>query len=209
MSEIICMSQHAEKIIDLYRRHAQAWIAARGHSGPVIETAWLKRFCALLPDGGEILDLGCGSGEPMARTLADRGFRVTGVDSSQPLLDAFASCVANAETVLADMRILALGRTFDGILAWHSSFHLTPDDQRRMMPIFADHASPGTALMFTSGPGYGENLGAFQGEPLYHGSLGAEDYRRLLDAHGFDLLDHIISDPDCGSATVWLAQKRA
>jgi hypothetical protein len=37
------------------------------------------------------------------------------------------------------MRQLALGRPFDGIVAWDSFFHLGHDDQRRMFAIFADH----------------------------------------------------------------------
>ena len=50
------------------------------------------------------------------------------------------------------MRSLALGRTFDGIVAWDSFFHLTWDDQRRIFPVFRAHAATGAALMFTSGP---------------------------------------------------------
>jgi len=49
------------------------------------------------------------------------------------------------------MRGLALGRRFDGILAWDSFFHLNYDDQRRMFAVFADHASAGAWLMFNTG----------------------------------------------------------
>jgi hypothetical protein len=51
------------------------------------------------------------------------------------------------EWIVGDMRQLALGRRFDGILAWDSFFHLNHDDQRRMFPIFADHAVLGAVLM--------------------------------------------------------------
>ena len=40
------------------------------------------------------------------------------------------------------MRELALGRKFSGILAWDSFFHLRHDDQRRMFPVFRQHAAP-------------------------------------------------------------------
>jgi hypothetical protein len=91
-------------------------------------------------------------------------------------------------------------------MAWDSFFHLGFDDQRRMFPLFRRHASPGAALLFTSGPAYGEALGSFGGEVLYHASLDAAEYRALLDANGFDVVDHRIEDPDCGGHTVWLAR---
>jgi hypothetical protein len=104
------------------------------------------------------------------------------------------------------MRTLSLARRFDGILAWDSFFHLCPNDQRRMFPIFRDHAAPRAALMFTSGPAHGEAIGSYQGEPLYHASLDAAEYRALLNANGFEVVAHMVEDPNCGNHTIWLAQ---
>ena len=58
--------------------------------------------------------------------------------------------------IVTDMRTLCLARHFDGILAVDSFFHLCPEDQRRMFPIFSRHAGKKSALMFTSGPSHGE-----------------------------------------------------
>ena len=77
-----------------------------------------------------------------------------------------------------------------------------------MFPIFGAHAAPKAALMFTSGPQHGEAVGTFQGEPLYHGSLGPDEYRALLDAQGFDVVAYVPEDPTCGKHTIWLAQRR-
>jgi hypothetical protein len=106
---------------------------------------------------------------------------------------------------VADMRTLSLGRTFDGLIAWDSFFHLTPDDQRRMFAVFQNHAAPQAALMFTSGPAHGEAIGTFEGEPLYHASLAPQEYHALLDAHGFRVVRHVAEDPACNGHTVWLA----
>jgi hypothetical protein len=106
------------------------------------------------------------------------------------------------------MRELSLGRQFDGILAWDSFFHLRPEDQRGMFPVFGQHSARGAALKFTSGPSHGEAMGTYRGEPLYHGSLDPTEYRRLLDANGFDVVKHIVNDPTCGHHTVWVARRR-
>ncbi|MFD2843650.1 hypothetical protein [Paracoccus cavernae] len=76
-----------------------------------------------------------------------------------------------------------------------------------MFGTFARLAAPRAALIFTSGPAGGEAIGRFQGEALYHASLDPEEYRALLSAHGFVVLDHRAEDPACGGATVWLAKR--
>jgi len=107
--------------------------------------------------------------------------------------------------VAADMRALALGERYDGLIAWHSLFHLSREDQRRMFACFAAHARAGAILMFTSGAADGVSVGEWQGEPLYHASLDPSEYRRQLGENGFELLDHKPRDAECGDSTVWLA----
>jgi SAM-dependent methyltransferase len=195
----------AAAIIDLYQRQALHWIESRARNN-LFEKSWLDRFRALLSPGGRILDLGCGSGEPIARYLIDLDRDVTGVDSSPALIDACMKQFPEQEWVVADMRALALQRTFAGIVAWDSFFHLGHDDQRRMFPLFRLHAAPGAALMFTSGPAHGEAIGEMAGEPLYHASLDPDEYRVLLEQNGFGVVAHVAEDPDCGGHTIWLAQ---
>jgi hypothetical protein len=133
---------------------------------------------------------------------------LTGVDSSPELLDAFRRNVPEAEAIHSDMRDLRMNRRFSGLFAWDSVFHLSQDDQRRMFCVFAAHAAPGSALLFNSGPVAGTSIGTFEGEPLYHASLDAHEYRRGLDGQGFELVAHWNSDPDCGGRTIWLFRRR-
>lgn len=195
----------AERVIGLYERHARAFDGIR--SKHLFEKPWLDRFAANISRGASVLDIGCGSGEPMAADLLARGLLVTGVDSSETLIGLCRARFPAADWRVGDMRGLALGRTFDALLAWHSFFHLTPDEQRAMFPVFAAHTAKGAMLMLTSGPAEGVAMGTFEGEPLYHASLGPEEYRWLLGENGFTVVDHVTDDPDCGGATVWLARK--
>ena len=160
-----------------------------------------------MPRDGAILDIGCGSGEPIARYLIESGRQLTGVDSSPAMIDLCQSRFPNETWVVADMRTLSLGRTFSGILAWDSFFHLRPDDQRRMFPIFRDHAAANAPLMFTSGPQAGMAMGTFHGEPLYHASLAPEEYCALLAEHDFEVMSYVAEDPTCGRHTIWLARR--
>lgn len=199
------MSSDADRIVDLYERHAAEWDRERGPDAR-LERTWLERFAGYLPRGATILDIGCGSGQPIARYLIERGFRVTGVDSSPTLIALARQRFAESEWHVADMRTLALERTFDGLIAWDSFFHLPYDEQRRMFLVFRQHAAPGAALMFTTGPGHGEALGHFHGDQLYHASLAPAEYRELLAAYGFAIEAFVPDDASCGGHSVWLAR---
>ncbi|MEM8729445.1 MAG: class I SAM-dependent methyltransferase [Pseudomonadota bacterium] len=203
------MTSDAENIVGLYRRHARAFADRRHQSREPMEAAWLDRFLALLPHRAEVLDIGCGTGAPMARHLLAQGCHVTGVDGAPELIEVARAAMPEGRWHVGDMRGLDLGHRYQGLLAWHSLFHLTPEDQRKTFTVLDRHAAPGAALMFTSGPEQGVAMGTLEGDPLYHASLDPAEYRDLLQRIGFDVLDHVIRDPDCGYSTIWLAQRRA
>jgi trans-aconitate methyltransferase len=199
------MSTDAENIIALYQRQGPAWAKDRGDR--LFEDAWLDRFRALMPPtDAHVLDLGCGSGKPIARYLIEHGCRITGLDSAPGMIALCQTSFPSHDWRVADMRQVDLNRKFNGILAWDSFFHLCHEHQRRMFPLFRTHAAPGAALMFTSGPSHGEAIGRLGGEPLYHASLAAQEYRTLLAENGFAVVSHVAEDPSCESHTIWLAR---
>jgi SAM-dependent methyltransferase len=193
----------AADIIDLYERHAADYDQDRGRA--LLEQSWLDRFLVHVPSGGTVLDIGCGTGDPIARYVLTQGYQVAGVDSSPSMIAMCRARFPAREWVVDDMRRLDLGRRFDGILAWDSFFHLTREDQRLMFERFSTHAGPGAPLMFTSGPHDGEAIGSYHGEPLYHASLDPAEYRQLLGLNGFVVRDYVPDDPECGDHTIWLA----
>jgi SAM-dependent methyltransferase len=201
-------TENPEAIVGLYQRHADAWDRDR-RPELVTERAWMDRFTVLLKPGASILDIGCGSGQPIAKYLLERGYAVTGVDSSSALIEKCRARFPSNEWIVVDMRTLSLRKTYDALIAWDSFFHLSHDHQRAMFPIFKQHANNGAPLLFTTGPDHRVAIGSFHGEPLYHASLSIEEYRELLEAHGFSVIANTVEDPDCGRHTVWLAQYRS
>jgi hypothetical protein len=43
---------------------------------------------------------------------------------------------------------------------------------------------------------------------LYHASLDAEEYRKLLNDADFELVEHSINDPAEGGRIVWIARRK-
>lgn len=80
-------------------------------------SAWVRRFAPLIPAGGEVLDLACGTGRH-ARLLAEFGYRVEAVDRDGEALAALAG-VAGVATRQADLEggpWPYYGRIFEGIV---------------------------------------------------------------------------------------------
>jgi trans-aconitate methyltransferase len=146
---------------------------------------------------------------PVAAFLAERGAHVTGVDTSAAFIELCRKRLPAQEFLHADMRGLRLGRQFDGVLAWDGFFHLTPEDQRGMFDVFARHTAPQGVLMFNTGGAFGEVVGSYRGDSLYHASLDEAEYRTLLAQSGFNMTAHAVDDTrQGGGRTIWLARKQ-
>lgn len=198
------MSQEKDNVYKIYDK-ITGWFD-KHRSRELFEKPWLDKAISYLKPGAHILDLGCGMGEPIARYFIEQGFGVTGIDGSQKQIDLAKTRLSKGRFMVADMRGLNLGEKFDLVIAWHSFFHLSQNDQRAMFKTFANHLNNDGILLFTSGPDAGEVWGENGGENLYHASLSPSEYKELLSDHGFSLLDHKIEDHTCGDATIWMAQ---
>lgn len=194
-----------DRIAEHYERHAHAFDAARRKN--FIEKGWLDRFLLAVPRGGHILDLGCGAGEPVGRYMVDKGYYLTGVDVSAKMIMLSRTRFPRHVWLNTDMRSAVMARTFEGILAWDSLFHLHHDDQAAMIEKMTRWLESGGALLFNSGPARGEASGYQFGEDVYHASLAPFEYRALFEELGLLEIDFVPDDPTTGGRSVWFVRK--
>lgn len=171
-----------------------------------MEIDYLNVILKNIPKNASILDLGCGTGEPIAQFFIEKGHNVTGVDAAKAMLNLCKERFPQATWVLEDIRTIDLKTEFDVVIAWDSFFHLNHDDQRKMFKIFQTHIKRLGILVFTSGPSHNEVYSNMSGYEFYHASLDTEEYQHLLKQYDFRVIVHKIEDPNCGDHTVWVAQ---
>ncbi|MCE0723430.1 class I SAM-dependent methyltransferase [Legionella sp. 9fVS26] len=183
------------------------WFDAHRNKELLMEQFYLQQIKKHFPHGGSVLDIGCGTGEPIAKFLIEAGYELTGVDASKKMIERCKHNVPNAQWILEDMRTMKFTVQFDIVIAWHSFFHLPQADQRSTLNLFSSLVKPKGLLLFTSGPEAGEVWGENGGYDLYHASLDTKEYETILNKNNLQVLVHKVNDPNCGGATVWLAQK--
>jgi SAM-dependent methyltransferase len=98
--------------------------------------------------GRDLLDIGCGTGRD-AGYLARDGYRVTGLDSSERMVDHAREHHPDAEFVLGDMRSFALGRRFDVLTCLDSAllYNHTNADLAAFLDRCRAHLVPGGLLI--------------------------------------------------------------
>jgi 2-polyprenyl-3-methyl-5-hydroxy-6-metoxy-1,4-benzoquinol methylase len=197
--------RNKDKVYEAYEEIVNWFDDARTKT--LMESEYLNLIVNSVPAGGSILDLGCGTGEPIAKFFIAKGFKVTGVDGSQKMIELCKKRFPSERWIISDMRDINLNQRFDVVLAWHSFFHLDPDGQRKMFRLFDAHIKRGGILAFTSGVKEDEGWSDNGGQQLYHASLSTNEYEKLLNKNSFKVLLHKVHDPECGEATVWVAQK--
>lgn len=184
------------------------WFDAHRSKELTMESFYLAFIQEHIPANGSILDIGCGTGEPLARFFIEQGYQLTGVDASQNMIELCKKRFPDEKWILSDMRQIHLKQQFDLVIAWHSLFHLPHQDQRDALKLMAAHVKENGLLVFTSGPEYGEVWSDNGGYDLYHASLSIEEYKQILKKNHLDVLVLKVEDPNCGEATVWVAQNR-
>ncbi len=154
---------------------AGSFAALRSDIGADVVRHWSRA----LPRGGAVLDIGCGTGVPVATTLAQAGFALHGIDPSPTLLAMFRANVAPVATACESVEDSAFfDRRFDGVVLISVLFLLPEPAQRRALARVTGALSPNGRLLFTAPRLACEWTDSLTGRPSR--SLGESWYREVL-----------------------------
>ncbi len=69
------VKRNKEKVYQSYEKIVEWFDEARTKT--LMESEYLNLIIKSVPTGGSVLDLGCGTGEPIAQFFIDKGFKIT------------------------------------------------------------------------------------------------------------------------------------
>jgi SAM-dependent methyltransferase len=118
---------------------------------PERTAAEVEQVAELFGPREHVLDCPCGHGR-ISNALAERGYRVTGIDQSELFLETARvdakSRGVDVEYVHGDMRELPWRDRFDGLVNWFTSFGYFDDETNRaVLKQFHDALRPGGRLV--------------------------------------------------------------
>jgi len=172
--------------------------ARRGFFGR--ERAYLDALLADLAPGARVLDLGCGTGRPMAEAVLARGHRVDGIDQSAGLLAIARRRLPQGTWRRGRLEALALEATYDAAICWDALFHVARTGHQAILARVARHLRAGGRLMLTVGgsesPPFVDTM--FD-EPFFYDSHPPARMMAMLDELGFaPLVAEFMNEPTGG-----------
>jgi cyclopropane fatty-acyl-phospholipid synthase-like methyltransferase len=202
---------HAGDVVAAYDGIATEWRAQRLAASPEFrELALVDRLISGLSAGDQVLDAGCGPGEPIAAYVSKRGFRVVGIDASPRMLDLAREALPAVTFLLGDMRTTDPGGPFDALIAWDSVFHLPRDEHRDIYARFHSWLRPCGRMLISLGgssdPGYTSEM---LGETFFYSGHEPVDALRILESMGFRIEHWELDDPSSRGHIVVLAARDA
>lgn len=149
-------------------------------------------FANRLKPHASVLDVGCGTGYPIAAYLSKQGFRVTGIDLSEEMIKRAKHLdLPHAAFFIEDILDFHSDIKYDAVIAFDSIWHVQHEQQERIYEIIASLMAPGGLFLFTHGKEDGEVIGTMWGEAFYYSALDVTKVHELLKQNGFVVLSSV------------------
>lgn len=178
------------------------------HDDPAEYAPWLAGLQRRLPANASVLDLGCGCGIPVAKTLAGNGHQVTGVDLSDVQINRARQLVPGATFLRADATQVAFPNAkFDAVICLYALIHMPIPVQPKLLHRIATWLKPGGLLLATTGAdewtGTDDHwLGGTT--TMWWSHADAATYRRWISEAGLTVdTEHFVPEANSGHQLFW------
>ena len=169
---------------------------------------WAEDLASRLQEGARVLELGCGSGSPETRRLAQR-FAVTGVDISPRQVERARAAIPEASFIVADLTELELpAASYDAVASFYVFNHVPRDLLAPLLERIQGWLVDGGWLLTAFGISDMEGwTGNWLGAPTFFSSFPAEVNSRLVRKAGFTLVrDEVVvfEEPEGRAKFQWV-----
>lgn len=204
-------AQASRLVRDGYDRLGERY-HAWGHESPV-RRRFLDEVLERLRPKSDVIELGCGPGDPVTRALAER-HAVIGVDISPEQLRLAQQAAPSATFIAADMTEVDFpAASADAVVSFYALGHIPPQAHRPLLAKIASWLRPGGFLLTSAPLGTGGVIEPdWLGVPMYFGGIGQAATLEALKATGMSVESAEVVDEDEGDQVVqflWVTAVRA
>ena len=189
------MAQGPKQVVEegydrIAERHAEWAAGVRAEE----RARYLAAFCALVPGGARVLELGCGAGSCVTRELASR-FRLVAVDISARSVEKARHDIPGAEFLHRDMtEVVFAPATFSGVVAFYSIIHVPREEHRTLLRRIEYWLRPGG--VFVGAFGVSDVAEAYEeewlGARMFWSSYDAVTGRRMVEEAGLEIEQAVV-----------------
>ena len=129
---------------DFYDSLGADYESAFGHDEGLAK--FIETASSFIIPSSKVLDVGCGTGKPVARTLAGKGHQVTGIDMAPTMIELSRKAVPSGQFEVANMHEYKPKERMDAVWNIFSLFPLSREELETMSRKWADWLVPGGIL---------------------------------------------------------------
>ena len=143
----------SKRTIQFYDEHAEEFAVT---ANTVDMQRNYDRFLKYVPDGGAIVDMGCGSGRDL-KHFREAGYRASGVDASEGMCKV-AREHSGCSVLCCDALSWSPDEKYDGIWANGSLLHLNTDEIIDFIISKSEFLKPGGVMYFSMKAGIAQGF---------------------------------------------------
>ena len=186
--------EHKKIVKDGYNAIANQYLEKRTRKST--DVALLDEFTKYLQPNDKVLDVGCGSGIPVAKILSHK-FDVTGVDFSEEQIKMAKKNIPSGTFICQDMTQLKFpDDAFDGVCSFYAIIHIPREEHHTLLENIYRMLKPdGMALLCLGADDLPGDIHTFHNEQMYWSHFDATTYETMLKKIGFGFIfSNLVAD---------------
>lgn len=160
----------------------------QAHRSSLSTNKYISRFNEKIPKQAAILDIGCGSGDPVDKELIRLGHLVTGLDISKKQIEkARKNCPRGSFKVQNLLDLRSDEYQVDAATSFYALFHVPRDQHLRLLTTIATFLPRNGWFLLTMGDRDFEGFHELCGERVWSSHFGPQTNKKLLQKAGFKI----------------------
>lgn len=154
------------------------------------ESILIDSFISYLPNKGDVLDLGCGTGIPIGKILFDSKLKITGVDVSDEMIKRYKENLPDAKTFRMSITKIDWNNKFDGILASYSLLCLPLDDFKLVANKITNALKKGGYFLvfLNEGDSKDGQIQEVQGQQMFSMGISENEIKDMFEPIGMKII---------------------